>query len=86
MLEDISAAQAEKLEQKVNELAARAGPDAKAFMASTEGRLRIADYLNRFGLSTERLEPFLQGKAVTLNDGKTRLRLDGPMTVETWRD
>lgn len=86
VLEDISAAQAKKLEQKVNELAAKAGPLAREFMNSTEGKLRIADYLNQFGTNTDRLEPFLQGREVMLNNGRNRIKLDRPMTVEKWRD
>lgn len=86
ILDEISAAQAKKLEQKVNELATKAGPLAREFMNSTEGKPRIANYLNQFGTNTDRLEPFLQGREVMLNNGRNRIKLDRPMTVEKWRD
>lgn len=84
-LDQIGFERLEEIEGDIEHLKSIAGPEAKPFLESQEGQLLIADYINQFGGPTV-LEDFVQGKEVTLNDGKNKIKLDGPLTFEKWRE
>ncbi len=84
-LDQIGFERVEEIESDIEHLKSIAAPEAKPFLESQEGQLLLGDYINQFGGPTV-LEDFVQGKEVTLNDGKNKIKLDGPLTVEKWQE
>ncbi len=77
----------EEIEGHIENLKSIAGPEAKPFLESQEGQLLIADYINQFGPpDRDKLQKFIQGGEVELNDGKNKIKLDDPLTFEKWRE
>ncbi len=86
-LDQIGFERLEEIEDDIEHLKSIAGPEAKPFLESQEGQLLIADYINQFGPpSPDKLQRFVQGGEVELNDGKNKIKLDGPLTFEKWRE
>ena len=81
-----------EIERDVDELVeiGRKNPNAKVFVESMEGRLRLADFKNQFGPFTD-VKKFLAGEKVIFEfedaDGKTvtkEVQIEGEFTVEQW--
>ena len=86
-LDRIGFERVEEIEGHIENLKSIAGPEAKPFLESQEGQLLIADYINQFGPpDRDKLQKFIQGGEVELNDGKNKIKLDDPLTFEKWRE
>ena len=86
-LDQIGFKRLEKIEGDIEHLKSIAVPEAEPFLESQEGQLLIADYINQFGPpSPDKLQKFIQGGEVELNDGKNKIKLAGPLTFEKWRE
>ncbi len=65
----------------------QAGKDAQAFCGSLQGQLELAAHVHQFGAkSTEKLETYLRGEQTELNNGKNKVKIEGPLSVERFRE
>lgn len=78
--------QLDDVKSTVERVCGQAGVDAKAFCGSLQGQLELASHIHQFGTSTEKLEAYLRGETIELDSGKNKTKIEGPLTVEQFRD
>jgi hypothetical protein len=79
-------AQLDKVKATVERVCGQAGADAKAFCGSLQGQLELASHIHQFGPSTKKLEAYMRGETIELDSGKNKAKIEGPLTVEQFRD
>lgn len=79
--------QLDDVKSTVERVCGQAGVDAKEFCGSLQGQLELAAHLHQFGThSTEKLEAYLRGETIELDSGKNKVKIEGPLTVEQFRE
>lgn len=79
-------AQLDKVKSTVDRVCGQAGADAKAFCGSLQGQLELAAHIHQFGTDTKKLEAYLRGEQTELNYGKNKVKMEGPLSVERFRE